>query len=127
MERRDRGEHNPKPICDGVPRHRAGRRTSVESKTVTVATPQTADSTLDANHDDGLVTKYRRMEDLLEGGEPPGLAARELEDRSSNNKELLGLAARELKNWSSNNKVDTYNRGASILRRLLWSIARSKA
>ena len=37
------------------------------------------DSTLDADHDDDLVARYRRMEDLVGGGEPPGLAARELE------------------------------------------------
>ena len=39
-------------------------------------TPRSADSTLDANHNDGLVARYRRMEDLLGRGEPPGLAAR---------------------------------------------------
>ena len=36
--------------------------------------------TLDADHDDGLVAKYQRMEDLLGGGEPSELAARELEE-----------------------------------------------
>ena len=34
---------------------------------------------MDADHDDDLVVRYRRMEDLLGGGEPPGLAALELE------------------------------------------------
>ena len=38
------------------------------------ATPWTADSTLDADHDDDLVARYWRMEDLVGGGEPPGLA-----------------------------------------------------
>ena len=44
------------------------------------ATPRTSDSTLDTNHDDGLVARYQRMEDLLGGGEPPRLAAREVEE-----------------------------------------------
>ena len=43
---------------------------------VEFATPRTADSTLDADHDDDLVARYRRMDDLVGGGEPPGLAAR---------------------------------------------------
>ena len=47
---------------------------------VKFATPRTADSTLDADHDDDLVARYRRMNDLVGGGEPPGLAARELEE-----------------------------------------------
>ena len=38
------------------------------------------DSTLDVGHDDDLVARYRRMDDLVDGGEPPGLAARELEE-----------------------------------------------
>ena len=46
---------------------------------VEFATPRTADSMLDADHDDGLVARYRRMEDLLGRGEPPRLAARQLE------------------------------------------------
>ena len=46
---------------------------------VEFATPRIADSTLDANHDDGLVARYWRMEDLLGRGEPPRLAARQLE------------------------------------------------
>ena len=45
---------------------------------VEFSTPRTADSTLDASHDDGLVARYQRMEDLLGGGEPLGLAAHEL-------------------------------------------------
>ena len=49
-------------------------------KPVEFATPRTADSTLDANHDDDLVAWYQRMEDLVGGGEPLGLAARELEE-----------------------------------------------
>ena len=44
------------------------------------ATPRTADSTLDVDHDDSLLARYRRMEYLLGGGEPLGLAARELEE-----------------------------------------------
>ena len=46
---------------------------------VEFATPRTADSSLDANNDDDLVARYRRMEDLVKRGEPPGLAACELE------------------------------------------------
>ena len=51
-----------------------------------LATPRNADLTLDADHNEGLVARYRRMEDLLGGGEPPGLAVHELKDQSSNNK-----------------------------------------
>ena len=35
---------------------------------------------LDVDHDADLETRYRRMDDLVGGGEPPGLAARELEE-----------------------------------------------
>ena len=44
------------------------------------AIPRTANSMLDVDHDDDLVARYRRMDDLVGGGEPPGLAARELEE-----------------------------------------------
>ena len=44
------------------------------------ATPRTADSTLDADHDADLEAMYQRMDDLVGGGEPPGLATRELEE-----------------------------------------------
>ena len=54
--------------------------TAVTLETVEFATPQTTDSTLDADHDDDLVARYRRMEDLVGGGEPPGLAMHELEE-----------------------------------------------
>ena len=47
---------------------------------VEFATPRTVNSMLDADHDDDLVARYRRMEDLLGGGDPPGLAAHELEE-----------------------------------------------
>ena len=47
---------------------------------VEFATPRTADSMLDADHDDDLVARYQRMDDLVGGGEPPGLTARELEE-----------------------------------------------
>ena len=43
------------------------------------ATLHTANLTLDAKHDDDLMARYRRMEDLVGGGEPPGLVACELE------------------------------------------------
>ena len=46
---------------------------------VEFVTPRTADSMLDADHDDDLVARYRGMEDLVGGGESPGLAAHELE------------------------------------------------
>ena len=48
---------------------------------------------LDADHDDDLVARYRRMEDLVGGGEPPGLAARELEQEVA---ELHAISADEL-------------------------------
>ena len=38
------------------------------------------DLTLDAEHNDGLMTRYQRMEDLLGRGEPLGLAVLELEE-----------------------------------------------
>ena len=47
---------------------------------VEFATLRTTNSTLDADHDDGLAAKYRRIEDLLGGGKPLGLAVRELEE-----------------------------------------------
>ena len=47
---------------------------------VEFATPRTADSTLDADHDANLEARYWRMDDLVGGGEPPGLVARELEE-----------------------------------------------
>ena len=56
------------------------------------ATPRTADSTLDADHDDDLVGRYRRMEDLVGGGEPPGLTACELEQEVT---ELYAISADE--------------------------------
>ena len=46
---------------------------------VEFATPRTVDSMLYVDHDDGVVARYRRMEDLLGRGEPPGLAVRQLE------------------------------------------------
>ena len=50
------------------------------------------DSTLDADHDDELVARYRKMDDLVGGGEPPGLAARELEQEVA---ELHAISADE--------------------------------
>ena len=90
MERRNQGRSKLKSIHSGVPRHRAreGGAQHRESspppaaatpKLVEFATPRTADSTLDADHDDDLVARYRRMEDLLGRGEPPGLVTRQLE------------------------------------------------
>ena len=59
--------------------------------------PRTADSTLDANHDDGLVARYRRMEDLLGRGEPPRLAARQLEEEvAEQDVESGGHVARDI-------------------------------
>jgi len=34
---------------------------------------------LDADHDDDLLARDKRMEDLVGGSEPPGLATRKLE------------------------------------------------
>ena len=66
---------------EGGAQHRALPLPAAASlKLVEFATPRTTDSTLDADHDDDLVARYRRMEDLVGGGEPPGLAARELEE-----------------------------------------------
>ena len=65
---------------EGGAQHRALPLPAAASlKLVEFATPRTTDSTLDADHDDDLVARYRRMEDLVGGGEPPGLGARELE------------------------------------------------
>ena len=47
---------------------------------VEFATTHTADSTLDADLDDGLAVRFGRIDDLLGGGEPPGLVVRELEE-----------------------------------------------
>ena len=54
--------------------------TGAPPEPVECATPRTADSTLDAKHDTDLEARYQRMDDLVGGGEPPGLAARELEE-----------------------------------------------
>ena len=62
------------------------------SKPVEFATPRTADSALDADHDDGLAARYRRIEDLLGGGEPQGLAVRELKEEVA---ELHAISADE--------------------------------
>ena len=61
-------------------------------ESVVFTTPRTADSTLDADHDDGLAAKYRRIEDLLGGGEPQGLAVRELKEEVA---ELHAISADE--------------------------------
>ena len=47
---------------------------------------------MDANHDDDLVARSWRIEDLVGGGEPPGLAARELEQEVV---ELHAISANE--------------------------------
>ena len=47
---------------------------------------------LDVDHDDGVVAKYRRIEDLLEGGERLGLAVRELKEEAI---ELHAISADE--------------------------------
>ena len=53
--------------------------TTAHPKPMEFATPRTAGSTLDVDHDDDLMATYRRMEDLVGGGQPPRLATRELE------------------------------------------------
>ena len=67
---------------EGGAQHRELSPTSAVAtpEPVEFATPRTADSTLDVDHDDDLVARYRRMDDLVGGGEPPGLATRELEE-----------------------------------------------
>ena len=79
------------------------------------ATPRTADSTLNADHDDDLVARYQRMEDLLGGGEPPGLAACELEEEVDEQDvesggHATGTLSHRGSNRSSNNKADIYHR-----------------
>ena len=59
---------------------------------VKFATPRTANSTLDADHDDGLAARYEMIEDLLVGGEPLGLAASELEEEAA---ELHAISVNE--------------------------------
>ena len=59
---------------------------------VEFATPRTTNSTLDTDHNDDLVARYQRMEDLVGGGEPPGLAARKLEQEMA---ELHAISADE--------------------------------
>ncbi|XP_022930054.1 uncharacterized protein LOC111436525 [Cucurbita moschata] len=58
-----------------------------------IATPRTADSSLDADHDDDLVARYWRMEDLVGGGESPRIGERELEQEVD---ELHVISADEL-------------------------------
>ena len=65
---------------------------SAPPESVEFATPHTADSTLDTDHDDGLVARYRRIRDLLGEGEPLGLAVRELEEEVA---ELHAISADE--------------------------------
>ena len=80
-------ELSPSPVAaPGTPTPTSTTTSAAPLDPLEFATPRTTDSTLDADHDDGLVASYRRMEDLLGGDKPPRLAARELEDRSSNNK-----------------------------------------
>ena len=59
----------PSPLLAGIP-----------LELVEFATPRIVDSTLDADHNDDLVARYWRMDDLVGGGEPPRLATRELEE-----------------------------------------------
>ena len=61
-------------------------------KPVEFVTRRAADSMLDVDHDDGLTTRYQRIEDLLGGGEPPGLAVCELEEEVA---ELHAISADE--------------------------------
>jgi len=63
---------------------------TIPSKPVEFATPRTADSALDADHDDGLAARYLRIEDLLGGGVPQGL--RELKEEVA---ELHAISADE--------------------------------
>ena len=74
-------ESSPLPVAaSGTPTPTPTTTSAAPPKPVEFATPRTADSTLDADHNDGLVARYWRMEDLLGGGEPPGLAACKLEE-----------------------------------------------
>ena len=54
--------------------------------------PRTVDSTLDADYNDGLAARYRKIEDLRGEGEPPGLATRKLEEEVA---ELHAISADE--------------------------------
>ena len=72
-------------------------------------TSHTADLTLDADYDDGLVARYQRMEDLLGRGEPLGLAACQLEEVvAEQDVKFGGHAARDTEPLSlnrSSNKI----------------------
>ena len=74
-------EPSPPPAAtSGTPMPTPTTTLVVPLEPVEFTTPRIADLTLDADHDDDLVARYRRMEDLLEEGEPLRLAARDLEE-----------------------------------------------
>ena len=124
VERRDRGRSKPKSIHDEVPHHQAERRRSAALGTVEFTTPRTVDSTLDADHDDDLVARYRRMEDLVGGGEPPGLAARELKQEVA---ELHAISADEPNTFAKSERNPCWRKAmqeemTSITENQTWSL-----
>jgi len=66
-----------------TPAHTPGVATDVASPSpqdgVEFATPPTFDDVLDADVDDSVPQRYRRVDNILAGGEHPGYAPRELE------------------------------------------------
>ena len=70
----------PPATAPGMPTPTPTTTPATPPEPVEFATPRTADSTSNVDHDDGFAARYQRIEDLLGGGEPPGLAARELEE-----------------------------------------------
>ena len=72
---------SPSPAtAPGTPMPTPAATLATPPKPVEFATPRTIDSTLDANHDDGLAAKFWKIENLLGEGEPPGPAVHEFEE-----------------------------------------------
>ena len=87
----------PPAATRGTPTPTPTTTPATPPKLVEFATPRIADSMLDADHDDGLAARYRRIEDLLVGGESLRLAARELEEEVA---ELHAISADELNSFA---------------------------
>ena len=68
---------------------------------VELTIPHTADSTLDADHNNSLVAKYRRMEDLVGEDKPSGLAVHELKEEVA---KLHAISVDELNSFAEAEK-----------------------
>ena len=79
-ETQHRALSSPPATAPGTPTPTPITTPATPPEPVEFATPHTTNSTLDADHDDGLAARYRRIEDLLGGGEPLGLAVCKLEE-----------------------------------------------